>query len=186
MDWSLKMTDIAIVFATLVGPFLAVYVTEQQRKRADERNRRIHIFRTLMATRNATLAGTHIEALNLVELEFAGKSVEVVDAWKMYKSHLGDLQYPKEQWDTRRRELMVELLYVMSKSLGYSFEKSQINTAAYYPGFYQQADFETVETRRLWLEVLEGKRSVPISALAVPAQPASAQTPPPETPAAPG
>ncbi len=182
MDWSVRVTDLAIVFATLVGPFLAVYVTEWQRKRADARNRRIHIFRTLMATRNATLAGTHIEALNLVELEFAGNSASVVDAWKMYKSHLADQHYPTDQWETRRRELMVELLYVMSRSLGYAFEKAQINTAAYYPGLYQQADIEMLETRRLWLEILQGKRALRISPLPEPLEKSdSAENRPPPT-----
>jgi hypothetical protein len=183
MNWSVKVTDLAIVFATLVGPFLAVYVTERQRKRADARNRRIHIFRTLMATRNATLAGTHIEALNLVELEFAGNSAQVVDAWKMYKSHLADQHYPTDQWETRRRELMVELLFVMSRSLGYAFEKAQINTAAYYPGLYQQADIEMLDTRRLWLEVLQGKRALPISAL--PEPPRTDNEPPSKDPVSP-
>jgi Family of unknown function (DUF6680) len=168
MDWTVKVTDLAIVFATLTGPFLAVYVTERQRKRADARNRRIHIFRTLMATRAATLAGAHIEALNLVELEFAGvnrKHDAVIDAWKMYKSHLYDTNYPQGvPWEVRRKELMVELLYTMSNALGYSFEKSQINTAAYYPGGYAMADLEQLETRQLWLKVLKGERELPMRA----------------------
>jgi len=44
---NIEARDIAIVIATLVGPFLAVYVSEFQRKKSDVRNRKIHIFRTL-------------------------------------------------------------------------------------------------------------------------------------------
>jgi|SRR5437762_256161 len=97
MDWTVKVTDIAIVIATFSGPFLAVYVTEKQRKKADARNRKVHIFRTLMATRAATLAATHIEALNLLDVEFADHP-EVLDRWRLYKDHLYDRQYPPDHW----------------------------------------------------------------------------------------
>ena len=161
------MTDIAIVIATFVGPFGAVYVTERQRKKADARNRKVHIFRTLMATRAAFLATAHIEALNLIELEFAGgnkKDQSVVDRWALYNSHLNDVGYSPDHWPARRKELMVDLLYAMSQALGYPHRKSDINTEAYYPKGYAEADQQLILTRKLLLEVLEGKRPLPMRA----------------------
>lgn len=159
----IKATDIAIVIATLAGPFLAVYVTEQQRKKADIRNRKVHIFRTLMATRSATLAAAHIEALNLVEVEFAQhRERAVVDCWRMYLAHLNDHNYPAESWDARRSDLLLELLYAMSLVLGYSFDKAQIKTGTYYPRGYGDADSDHLQTRKMWLEVLKGERALPM------------------------
>lgn len=165
IDFSIKATDIAIVFATLVGPFLAVYVTELQRKNSDSRNRKIHIFRNLMATRSATLVASHIEALNLVEVEFDSKNRlerEVVDAWRLYLAHLNDHQYPRESWDARRADLLIELLFSMSKALGYSYGKSEIRNGTYYPQGYVDVDTDNLMTRKLWLEVLQGHRQLPV------------------------
>ena len=166
-DWSIRVTDLAIVFATLTGPFLAVYVTEKQRHRADARNRKIHIFRTLMATRSANLALIHIEALNLVEIEFhSSKRHEqvVVDCYRLYLAHLCDQVYPRESWGFRRHDLLIDLLYAMSQSLGYSFEKSQIKVNAYYPYHFVDEDSDKYEIRKLFLEVLRGNRAFPMCA----------------------
>ncbi len=179
----IKPTDIAIVIATLLGPFLAVYVTEQQRKKAEVRNRKVHIFRTLMATRSACLAGSHIEALNLVEVEFDSSRRQeraVVDSWRMYLAHLNDSNYPADSWEARRSDLLLELLYAMSLELGYSYDKSQIKTGTYYPRGYGEAENDHLQTRKLWLEVLKGERALPMKAEVYTnqQQPAPASPPP--------
>ena len=69
-DWNIRITDIAIMLATFLGPILAVYASEKRREWNDARSRKVQIFRTLMATRAATLNPSHIESLNLVEVEF--------------------------------------------------------------------------------------------------------------------
>lgn len=165
-DWTVKITDLVMIVAIFAGPFLAVYVTERQRKRADIRNRKIHIFRTLMATRSAPLVGAHVEALNLLEVEFdPSRSQErgVVDCWRLYLAHLNDRNYPLEAWVLRKSELLIDLLYTMSVSLGYSYDKSQIKTATYYPQGYGEVEQELTESRKLWLEILRGKKQLPIT-----------------------
>lgn len=160
-DSTIKVTDIVMIFAIIVGPLIAVQITEYLRNLKDVRDRKVHIFRTLMSTRSAPLLGVHIEALNLVELEFhSSKQQErrVVDAWRLYLTHLADRRYPKETWGSRKDELLIELLYEMSLALGYSYDKSQIKSGAYYPSGYEDADSDHYETRKLWLEVLKGKR----------------------------
>ena len=69
-EWKIRITDIIMIIAIIVGPIIAVRITEKLRLKKDSRDRKVHIFRTLMATRSAPLAAMHIEALNLVELEF--------------------------------------------------------------------------------------------------------------------
>lgn len=163
IDWSVKVTDLIMIGVAFLGPIAAVQISEFLRSKADAKNRRVHIFRTLMATRSATLLGTHIEAINLVEVEFTSgtKAKQVVDAWRLYLSHLGDHLYPKDHWGAKREELMVEMLYVMAESLGYSYDKAALKRG-YYPSGYESADRENQETRALWLDILRGNRQLPM------------------------
>jgi hypothetical protein len=75
-----------------------------------------------------------------------------------------DHNYPKETWAARKSELLVELLYEMSKSLGYNFDKVQIKSGSYYPSGYEDNDLDMLESRKLWLEILRGKRHLPMVA----------------------
>ena len=67
------------------------------------------------------LAPGHVEALNLIDIEFdakISKEKKVVDVWKLYNAHLGDASYPRETWNVRRAEILVDLLYEMAIYLG--------------------------------------------------------------------
>jgi len=157
-----------MISAVFAGPIVAVQLSELLRKRQDTHNRRVYIFRTLMATRRSILASTHIEALNLLELEFHSSNrndKRVVDVWKIYLAHLCDTNYqPKEGWDQRRQELLIDLLYEMNLAIGYSFDKSSIKNGAYAPQGYVSFENENTETRKLWLEILRGSRELPMRA----------------------
>jgi uncharacterized protein DUF6680 len=178
IDWTLKVTDIIMITAIFLGPIVAVQVTEVLRKRNDARDRRVRIFRTLMATRSATLAPQHVEALNLVEIEFHGVR-KVIDDWRLYLAHLNDRQYPTNAWPARRIELLTELLYGMSASLGYAHDKSQLRAGVYYPAGYENTEAENAEMRKLFLEVLRGRAKLPVSVTqAAPLPPAAAQAGP--------
>ena len=81
------------IAAIILGPILAVQAQKYIELRRDIRSRKLQIFRTLMATRATTLAPLHVEALNLIDIEFDAKKKKdkrVVDAWKLYLDHLGD------------------------------------------------------------------------------------------------
>ncbi len=154
-----------MIFVIFVGPIVAVQLTEYLRNKKDSKNRKVYIFRTLMATRSAPLAAMHIEALNLVELEFQvapHQATTVVASGRLYMDHLRSSQYPKDMWETRRVELLVDLLYEMSKALDYSFDKVQIKAGSYYPSAYGETDEDNYKTRKLWLEILEAKRFLPV------------------------
>jgi len=56
------------------------------------------------------------------------------------------------------------LLYEMSITLGYAYEKSHIQQGVYYPQSYSDSENENVEIRRLWLAVLKGDRQFPMRA----------------------
>lgn len=159
-----------MILAVAAGPIIAVQITEYLRHKKDSRDRKVHIFRTLMATRSAQLAPAHIEALNLVELEFQvspHKARRVVDAGRLYIDHLKDRLYPREAWVPRKDELLIDLLYEMSTALGYNFDKVQIKAGSYYPSGYQETENDNLQIRKLWLDILKGDKRLPITAEAL-------------------
>jgi hypothetical protein len=180
-DWTVKVTDVVMIVALVSGPILAVQITEYLRKSDEAKKRKIHIFRTLMATRSAQLAPNHIEALNLVEIEFHSSRRQerrVVDCLKLYLGHLADRNYPQESWAARRVDLLIDLLYEMSLALDYSYDKSQIRSGAYYPQAYVDAETEGTESRKLWLEILRNQRTLPMQVFPPPPPGAPPVTPP--------
>jgi hypothetical protein len=63
VDWSLKVTDLAIILATFAGPILAVWASELRQQRKAENDRKLLVFRTLMSTRAARLRFEHVNAV---------------------------------------------------------------------------------------------------------------------------
>ena len=184
-DWTVKVTDLVIIVALVVGPILAVQITEYLRKSDEAKKRKIHIFRTLMSTRSVPLSPAHIEALNLVEIEFhwfRRQERRVIDCWRLYLAHLNDRNYPLESWPIRKTDLLIDQLYEMSGALGFSYDKSQIRSGTYYPSGWQEAENEQMEARKLWLQVLQGQRQLPMR---VEVSNAPQPTPPPQPPALP-
>jgi hypothetical protein len=111
-----------------------------------------------MSTRAATLAPIHVEALNLIDIEFSAQSPKerrIVEAWKLYHSHLTDHSYPKDSWDNRRAELLVELLHVMALFLGYQFDKAHIKNSSYYPKGYGETEEDNHRMRKAILSAFE-------------------------------
>ena len=52
-EWKIRITDLIMIVAIIIGPIVAVRLTECLRHRKDVRDRKVHIFRTLMSTRSA-------------------------------------------------------------------------------------------------------------------------------------
>lgn len=162
-DFTVRVTDVIMIIAIIVGPIAAVWRTERLRKEDDKRNRKVHIYRTLMATRTANLSFQHVEALNLVETEFSsGKKEdnEVISAWKLYLFHLNDKNYAQEAWGSRRADLLVDLLHDMSQALGYGHDKAAIKAGSYYPQGYGSIEEEQQALRKGCLEVLYGGQPI--------------------------
>ena len=179
----MTLTDILVVLAIFLGPIVAVRLTRYLDDKKETRNRRLLLYRILMATRAATLSPNHIEALNSIDLEFSNedaKDKKVRDAWKAYLDHLGDESMPADQWPTRRLDLLVELLSEIGNNVGYSFDKVHIKNAIYAPRF--QGDLESDQTaiRKGVRELLDGTRNIPIvvTNLNAPIPPSEEKVPP--------
>jgi hypothetical protein len=121
------------IIAIFLGPIVAVQLTRFLDDKKEERERKLRVFKTLMATRGVVLSWAYVEALNLIDLEFSSKrrkEREVIDAWKAYLDLLSNKAIPTDQWATRNVDLRVELLHKMSVVLNYPFDKTHIKNSA--------------------------------------------------------
>jgi uncharacterized protein DUF6680 len=172
-----------IVLATLAGPIVAVRITRYLDDQKEIRERKLWVFKTLMATRAYTLALAHVEALNRIDLEFSidkPKEKKIIETWRQYLDLLGDKSLSVEQWGLRRVDLLVELLYAMGGALGYEFDKTQIKNGTYSPVAHGRIEEEQEAIRRHTLELLQGKRVLPMFVTNLPNPQGSQGSPPRE------
>lgn len=175
---AMDTTTILTISAIFLGPIVAVQLTRYLDNRRETRGRKLHIFKVLMATRGTALSPAHVEALNLIDLEFSSKNKkerEVIYAWKAYLDHLGSQVVTGEQWGIRRVDLQVALLHKMADVLGYEFDKTHIKNAIYFPRGHGEIEDDQSAIRRGFRELLEMKRVIPMYVTNLPSQPQSEQ-----------
>jgi hypothetical protein len=178
--------EIITALAVLVSPLFAVQASEWFHRWREKRQRRLIIFRTLMSTRATRLSADHVQALNVIDIEFNDrKSRGVRDAWSAYLNHLNTTRTDAGAtvWDSTKDNLFVELLYEMAHQLGYPFNKTHIRTTAYYPKGYSDLEADQYVGRKALLAILSGERSVPIRVTSIPGEPSAGPSlPPPPAP----
>lgn len=145
------------VIAIILAPLIALQVSQVVEQWKEKRRRRFEIFKTLMSTRGTNLAPQHVEALNLIDVEFYNRK-QVIEAWRQYYNHLHDRQADDNAWENVRRERLTVLLFEMSNVLGYKFEKSSIERASYSPEAHGQASRE--------VQIIRGKLAGLLSIMA--------------------
>ena len=177
-DWVWPATT---VFATLMGPILAVQAQKWIERRRERNNRKSVVFHQLMATRANRLSQEHVQALNMIDLAFYGRRVvgvhrptkseiAVTDAWHEYLDHL----HPgtaDEAWGVRGDELFTNLLNAMAEDVGYSFDRVQLRKGAYSPNAHGQQEAQLQALRRLICEVLAGDRAIKMDVTSFPFSP---------------
>lgn len=154
-------TEMLIIAATLVAPLLAVQAQKWLERFREDRERKLRLFKILMATRAAIVSSEHVQALNMIDLEFQGKRFKSVRTeWKTYLDHLSS--YPKEDekaqdfWGGRRIDLLTRLLMAMGKSLGYEFDEVHVKKGIYAPEAHSQIENEQVALRKGLLGLIYG------------------------------
>lgn len=168
------ISNAIMIIAIILAPVIAVQVEKFLERKRNEKERKLDIFKTLMATRGRTLDLDHVEALNMIDLEFDGEK-PVTDTWKAYLDHLINIpKYPttegktKEEkeneknfhysqmdaWGKDRENYLAELLYVMGQSLGYKFDKIHIKRSIYSPQGHVDIDNDLQFLRKASIELL--------------------------------
>ena len=157
-----------MIWAVYVAPQKAFEAQWTLQQREESRKRRLRIFTTLMATRGNILHYRHVEALNLIDLEFSEPSeINIRDAWKAYLDHLGtygvdeaqetDSEKAKQlqnQREERRKDLLAELLQKMGAGLGYGFDFTYLKGRAYYPQGHENEAEEQTAVRKGLIQLL--------------------------------
>jgi hypothetical protein len=118
-----------------------------------------------MATRATAISPDHVQALNLIDLEFQGKRYQKVrEAWKVYLDHLGnapqgegdDVQARLQVWNDKIADYLTELLSEMGKQLGYDFDPVHIKKGTYLPKGHTNLETELTLVRRGLIKLLYG------------------------------
>lgn len=65
----MTISDGLMIIAILIAPFLAVFAQRRIDIWREHRQRKLWVFKTLMATRGRALAPEHVQALNMIELD---------------------------------------------------------------------------------------------------------------------
>jgi hypothetical protein len=165
MEESMTIADWLMILAVLLGPIIAVQLTRYLDNIKEVRERKLNIFKTLMATRAYTISWDHVMTLNRIDLEFNKKNKKekaVIEAWKAYLDLLGDKNITGEQWIVKRIDLLVELLHKMALVLDYDFDKTHIKNSSYSPVAHGNIENEQTAIRKELIELLEGKRHLPM------------------------
>ncbi len=170
--WSLKLSDIinmliliVTIFAIYLGPIRAVEVARRNDVAREATRRQRDIFAALMRTRNATLMPEHVWALNLIQVEFAHND-SIINAYKNYIAHLSRVvAAPGPALDAflrERRDLFFDLVHEIARVVGFSLDKRDLERAAYVPAGWEYEQAEQQSLRRSMLELLDGRRGLPV------------------------
>lgn len=162
----MTIADWLMISAVLLGPIIAVQLTRYLDDKKEGRERKLQVFKTLMATRAYNISWDHVVALNRIDLEFDKKDKKekaVIEAWKAYLDLLGDKSMSPEHWAVKRVDLLVELLHKMAQVLNYDFDKTHIKNSSYSPMAHGNIEEEQKAIRSGLIEVLEGKRPLPMT-----------------------
>lgn len=164
-----------MILAVLLGPVFAVQAQKLLERWQESNQRKQKVFKTLMATRGTVLSIPHVEALNMIDLEFSTKvkkEKRTVEAWKIYLDHLNgykidpkdkDYQIRIETWNNRSNELLTDLLYEMSQTLGYEFDKVHLKKGSCRPQGHDTLELEQGFIRRSVVDLFFGEKSLPVT-----------------------
>lgn len=180
---SLDMTgkDWITVLAVVAGPILAVQAQKYVEAFREKKQRRLTLFRTLMSTRAERLHREHVQALNMIDIEFYGRRVfriryqtprekAVTNAWKNYNDHLSNkASYTQEElWVKDADTLFTRLLYSMSLALGYDYDEVQLKRDCYRPEAHANIEKAQLDVLSGMADVLRWKRSFPMAVTSFP------------------
>lgn len=152
-------------FAVYYGPIRAVQISRKEEVEALKLKRKSDIFAALMKTRRFQLDPEHVSSLNLIQVYFHDEP-SVITA---YKSYIG-LLYRKiidgiaaESQLRERDNAFIELVFEISKSLGFSQDKKEIEDLAYSPEGWANDQATIRKLHFLMIELFENRRSLSVT-----------------------
>jgi hypothetical protein len=189
--WSIVLGIVSVV-AIIFGPIIALYIQRKLDREREAKNRKIAIFRTLMAHRATRLSVAFVEALNGIEVEFYSNNTgtrKIIETWRSYCEHLysTDADDPAKNaaWNTRGEDMLYDLLFEMGEYLGYHFDKVTLRRIKYSPRGWVENEEDATIIRKAAMAVFSGTKpllmkidgSVNISEQGLPSQTSVAKAP---------
>ncbi len=170
----MDLTSFLTILAIISGPIAAVQVQKWKEGYKEKSERRVNVFKTLMATRGERVSFNHVRALNMIDIEFYDEK-NITDAWKCYLDCLNEkLDNGQEQalkiWADKRDGLFVELLSEMAKSLGYHFDDVYLKKAVYTPRAHGEEEKYQYFIRDSIKKIFKGEQAIPIYVTTLQAQ----------------
>lgn len=163
--WHLPLEACLTILAILVGPIAALLIQRKLDGWKADKERKIMIFRTLMAyrARSTRLSPQFVQALNGIETEFYGKT-KVVEKWRSLVDHAYKQFEPKDEklWGTEFDKRTVELLVEMAKDLGFHFDTVTLERNVYSPQLWADVELEQTRLRKAAIRVFEGEAPLKI------------------------
>lgn len=170
--------EILIAGCTLASPILAVLATRVVDAWRDSRARKNAVFVSLMSTRRAQLTPEHVQALNLIEIEFAG-SAGVNAELKVYMNLMEERAPPLSRFEKdqavisayrqadedlirRRRRAFGSLVQALGKKLGRNVDRYDIIEGGYYPGGWAEAETLQLDNLRRINDILNWRDRLPV------------------------
>ncbi len=173
-DYILIFAAISAVFSTILAPLIAVQVQKWLEAGRQASDRRLNVFKVLMATRASRVSPEHVQALNMIDVEFNSKGFEpVIGSWNIYRDHLnnhpnGDEQAPKDIWLDRCGDLFADLLVEMATALNYNFDKVHIKRSIYIPEGLSEIDKDVYLLRKALISLLSGENAIKMAVVDFP------------------
>ena len=181
----------AIVFATLLGPILAVQAQKVLEGLREYRAAKLWVFRSLMTTRMQRLSIDHVRALNMIDICFYGRRIfvwhrqtaaekKVATAWKIY---LDNLATDVKEWPESRQQIHYNnrdkqfnsLLAAIGAAVDYHFDEVHIEKAGYIPVAHNDNETKQQQLLESAVGVLQGKQSIKMDVASFPSNPQVAE-----------
>ncbi|PCI46228.1 MAG: hypothetical protein COB49_08855 [Alphaproteobacteria bacterium] len=178
----MTIADSLMILSVLLAPLVALQVQKHLKVWEEKKERRVQIFKMLMSTRATRIDPSHVAALNMIDLEF--KDDSVTEKWREYMdSHVSSPKSPDadasiedqkkydqelKNWSTTHDDKFINLLYEISKSLKYKFDKVHLKKSIYYPKGLSDIEIEQQMFRRAAISFLSGNHPVKMAVIDFP------------------
>ncbi len=159
--------------AIIVGPVIAVVISQMLQSKEAKRQRQLFVFRALMTTRKMVLSPDRVQALNLVEIEFA-HDAGVMQKFRALLAVYNDLARWKSEDKAVRKAVLqdvddktAELLGQLGRALGYSLNNLELLRGGYAPEAFGILEQQQADIREFLTGLNRGDRVLPIAVVDV-------------------
>ena len=145
--------------AILAGPISALLIQKGLERYNEKKERKLEVFRQLMAHRASRLSPQYVQALNASEVEFYGDE-RVIEQLRLFIGHLNTAIEAEAAWLEKTMDHLNNLLYAMAENLGYRFDPMTLKRSVYYPRGWEEIETETHQLRKAALEVFARGKAI--------------------------